>query len=468
MKKIIFIISVLLLGSCTDGFEDLNSNPNSPESANESQLLPTILFDLSNITVDQSYEFGDVVSQYTGNYEFNNLDIYRWQADDRFWSPMYGFLQNIKDLKTRAEENNNTNYKAVALILEAYTISIITDAYGDVPYSEANRTSEGLISPKYDTQQDIYISIFEKLEEANNMIDVSKTITRDILYNGKMIKWKKFANSLRLRLLLRTSGVQNVSLEMMNILNDASKYPIFTSNDDNAIYKYSGVLPDVSNVSLAGGGRDYEYFLRIPTTHFLNLLNNNKDPRLKLWVSPKVDTDDRTLGVIPGSAIGDIGRPTDFSRKSEDFFNTPNKIQGIFMTYSELNFILAEAREEAIINIGTAVDYYNTAVMASFDQWGVVMPSDFLTTNALYDNTTDRLYEQKWLALYHTGVEPWFDWKRTGKPEFIKAGTGNVNDNKVPVRLRYPSLEQSVNGENYKSASDKMGGDTVNSASWWW
>ncbi|WP_303318822.1 SusD/RagB family nutrient-binding outer membrane lipoprotein [Flavivirga abyssicola] len=469
MKKLIFLLSsFLILSGCTKDFEAINTNPNNQEKASESLLLPTIIFDLSNTLVNQTYAFGDVISQYAANYEFNDIDIYRWQGDDRFWSPMYGILQDISDLKNIAKTNENVNYESIALILEAYIFSIITDSYGDVPMSEANKTSEGLISPIYDKQEDIYNALLNKLEEANMLINTSETVTGDILYGGDMLKWKKFANSLKLRLLIHTSNVQNIATDINTIINDSNTYPIFESNDDNAIYKYSGNFPDISDVSQVGGGRGYEYFLRIPTTHFINLLNDNNDPRLELWVSPKEGTNDRTLGTAPGQSLSDIGRPNELSRRSTEFFESATKIQGIFMTYSELNFILAEVRENGIINLGTAEEYYNTAVTASFNQWEVTIPDNFLSATVSYDNTTERLYEQKWLALYHTSMETWFDWKRTGKPNFIQAGSGNINSNKVPVRLQYPNLEQSVNTTNYNKASADMGGDTINASSWWW
>jgi len=460
-------MALLVFSACTEDFDAINTNPNNPENASEALLLPTAIFDLTNIMVNETYGFGDIIGQYGARYEFNDLDIYRWQSDDRFWSPMYAILQNVKDIKEIAQENGNANYEAVALILESYIYSVITDTYGDVPMSEANRTKEGIITPVYDAQQDIYTRIFDKLETANTIINMSEAISGDLLYNGNMLQWKKFANSLRLRLLMRISDVQNVTNDMNSIVSNPSKYPIFESNSDNAIYEFSGSLPNVSQVALPGGGRDYDYYLLIPTTHFINLLNTNNDPRLELWVSPKAGTNDRTLGVAPGQALSDIGRPADFSRRSTAFYESATLIQGIFMTYSEVNFLLAEASEKGYIT-GAAKGYYDTAVAASFEQWKVPMPANFLTTTVPYDAATDRLYEQKWLALYHTGIEPWFDWKRTGKPSFIQAGPGNLNGNKVPVRLRYPSLEQSVNKANYDAASSAMGGDDINSSSWWW
>ena len=474
MKHLIYSIILLLVTvTCTNDFEEINTNNNNPVAASEELLLPTVLLDLSNLTVNETHYFGEIIGQYSARYQFNDVDLYQWGADDRFWSPLYGILQDVKDIETIAITKENLNYEAIAKILKAYIFSIITDAYGDVPMSEANRADEGIFSPVYDSQEAIYDKLLSLLEEANNKIDLNTTVNGDRLFDGDMMRWKKFANSLRLRMLLRISGVRNVSTAMVEIVSNPSTYPVFESINDDAVYQYSGVFPDIPIVSEPGGGREFEYFLQIPTTHFINVLLQNNDPRLVLWVSPR-DCDladpgciqDRTQGVVPGLLIGDIGDPSNYSRRAVAFFESATLIRGIFMTYSELNFILAEARENGIINMGSAQEYYNKGVMASFSHWGITMPGDFLTTTIPY--TTQRLYEQKWLALYHTGVETWFDWKRTGKPDFIQAGPATINGGKVPVRLMYPTLEQSLNATNYNAAVSLMGGDNINVSSWWW
>ena len=476
MKKLIYIIVIFTLFiTCTNDFEEINTNNNNPITASEDLLLPTVLLDLANLTVNQTYLFGEITGQYGARYQFNDIDLYQWGADDRFWSPLYSMLQDLKDIESLAKANGNPNYEAIAKILKSFIFSTITDAYGDVPMSEANKADEGILSPVYDSQEMIYDNLLLLLEEANSLIDLNITINGDRLYDGDMMKWKKFANSLRLRMLLRISNVRNVSMAMAEIVGNPSTYPVFETVNDDAAYQFSGVLPDVPIISEPGGGREFEYFLLIPTTHFINLLNQNNDPRLELWVSPR-DCDlsdpgcvqDRTQGVAPGLLIGDIGDPSNYSRRAVEFFKSATLIKGIFMTYSELNFILAEARENGIISTGSAQDYYNKGVMASFAQWGVTMPGDFLSTTVPYDNSTQRLYEQKWLALYHTGSETWYDWKRTGKPDFIQAGPATVNGGKVPVRLMYPSLEQSLNATNYNAAVSLMGGDNINASSWWW
>lgn len=479
MKKIFFLLFTLtIFSACTEGFENLNENPNQPKKAGKPELiLKSAIFELANITSEQAHLFTDIVSQYAADYQFNDLDLYKWQGDDRFWYPMYAILEDLKDIKSEEKVATNNNYKAVALILEAYIFSIITDAYGDVPMSEANRAEEGILTPKYDKQQDIYKAILAKLVEANNIADVSQTIEGDAIYKGNMLNWKKFANSLRLRLLLRINKKQDVTAEMTQIITNSAKYPIFTSNSDNAIYNYSGNLPDISPISKAAGGRGYDYFRRIPTQQFIDLIKDN-DPRLELWISPReckkeeieagTCVSDRLQGTLPGQSIDKVGTPGKYSRRSAEFFTSATKIQAIFMTFSELNFILAEAKQTGIISTGTTKEYYDKGVEASFTQWGLTMPTDFLTATAPYNASSEVLYQQKWLALYHTGIESWLDFKRTGKPSFIKAGPDNTNGGKVPVRMLYPSLEQSVNKVNYDTASSAMGGDTMNASSWWW
>ncbi|MFV0248887.1 MAG: SusD/RagB family nutrient-binding outer membrane lipoprotein [Tenacibaculum sp.] len=480
MKKLIYLlISLFVLNSCTNGFEELNTNPNEPEIIEAAdQFLPSIIFDLSQITSSQAYHFTDIISQYAASYEFNNLDLYEWTGDDRFWSPMYSILENIKDFKNHADATNNINHQAIALVLQSYIYSIITDAYGDVPMTEANKTAEGIVRPKYDKQETIYKTLLENLNKANQLLSSPESIdaSYDILYRGDMLKWKKFANSLRLRLLLHSSSVQDVSEELSEIINNPTVYPVFESNADNAIYNYSGSFPNISSVTKPGGGRDYDYFLRVPTQTFIDAIKEN-DPRLELWVSPRdcsgenapADcSSDRLQGVLPGLNVGDIGRPNEYSSRSIAFFESPVKIQGIFLTYSEINFIKAEVVQAGFVSIGSAKEYYEKAVSASFEQWGLITPSNFLTETAPYDASSEVLYVQKWIALYHTGIESWSEIKRTGKPSFIKAGPASTNDNKMPVRLLYPSLEQSVNSENYNKATADMGGDNLNSSSWWW
>jgi hypothetical protein len=465
MKKIISLLLLLTVSiSCTDGFEEINTNKNQPTASQPKQLLPNVIFNIANSNVTNSYDFGDILAQYGGFYEYNQLDVYNWGADNRFWG-MYKWLNDITDIKKQAIALNDKNYEAISLVLETYTMSLITDTYGYAPYSEASKGESGILKPKYDSQEEIYTQLLLNLDKANALIDTSKKVQGDLLFAGDMMKWKKLCNSLHIRLLMRISNKVNVSTKLNEIITKPAAYPLFQSNTDNANYVYSGSYPNISPMS-DGVNRLYGYNIVVPSTHLVNILLANNDPRLEEWIDPISGTTNH-LGLQPGLALDQIGEPTNYSRRAEDYFYTKTKISSIFMTYSELNFLLAEASQRNLIATESAKTYYDIAVEASFKQWNVLMPANYLTKTAPYNTSNEVLYTQKWLALYHTGIESWLDWKRTGKPSFIQAGSGATHNGKVPRRIMYPSLEQSVNAENNTVALEKMGSDDINVKIWW-
>ncbi|MEO1449744.1 MAG: SusD/RagB family nutrient-binding outer membrane lipoprotein, partial [Bacteroidota bacterium] len=330
MYKYILILLVCLLPvACTQDFEEINTNQNEPETVSAALLLPTVIFDYADLAVNQNFSFGDIVGQFAANYEFNSVDIYDWTSDDRFWG-IYGILQDVKDIERYGQETNDKNYEAIGIILRSYGISILTDVYGDVPYSEATRADEGIFAPVYDSQESIYNTLMGELKRASDLIDEDETVDGDILFKGSMNAWKRFANSLRLRMLLRSSEAQDNSAAMQEIVDNPARYPLLDNNEDNAVYEYSGSLPDLSPYS-AGRGRDYDYFLGIPTNHVINILSANNDPRLQVWFDPKPTTSD-FIGTGPGQDLANVGRPNDFSTKGASFFNESDKISAIFMT----------------------------------------------------------------------------------------------------------------------------------------
>ena len=460
----IFLYSILMFGfsACTNDFEELNTNPNEPESVSADFLLPTVEFDLANSMVTNTQDFGDLLMQYHARYEFNDIDIYNWTASSRYWS-WYSILQDVSDIIQYGQDNNNPNFEAIGLILKSFAFSHITDAYGPVPYDEALEAKTGNTTPAYDSQESIYQDMLADLERANSIIG-SGSVNGDHMYGGDMSKWKKFANSLRVRLLMRTSNVQNVSAALTAIVNDPVTYPLFENNGDNAIYDYTGALPSISPIS-SGVGRAYEYYLAIPTTTFINTLKKYDDPRIDEWLDPNGFPEYK--GTDPGQVLADIGRPADFSTKDSSYFDVSGKVDAIYMTYSELQFLLAEAAERAILS-EDAQSFYEAGVQASFDQWGVPIPSDYLSGKAAYESgNMEKLFDQKWLSLYRNTTEAWFDWKRTGMPAFIQAGPGTQNDGEIPVRLLYPGIEQSVNPESYQAAVSALGADDINMRVWW-
>ncbi|MGI9526451.1 MAG: SusD/RagB family nutrient-binding outer membrane lipoprotein [Weeksellaceae bacterium] len=462
-NKILSIISLSLLFSCTDNFEDINTDKNYPTTVSTEYVLPTVLFNLADKVASTGYDMGEILPQYGGYYEYNNLDIYKWGADDTFWE-MYSYLEDLNDVKELAIETENHNYEAISLIVESYMMGLITDTYGYAPYSEALRADEGLYTPKYDSQEEIYEQLLINLEKANEIINDTDEVKGDIYFNGDMSRWKKFSNSLKLRMLMRISNVKDVSADIKTLVNNPDKYPLILNVEDNAEYIYGSGYPNASPISKPRGARYYSYELIVPTTTLINTLQSYDDPRLQEWVDPKDGTTDY-IGLVPGLSLGDIKEPTEYARRAVKYFESPNLSKAWLITSAEVNFLLAEAAERNLI-AGSAKEYYEKGVQSSFKQWNVEIPADYLTIQAPYDASTDILYEQKWLALYHSGIEAWIDWKRTGKPAFIKPGPG-AELNEVPRRLIYPIIEQSINAESYRAAINALGGDDITIRVWW-
>lgn len=463
MKKIIYLFFVAFATfSCTEDFTEINTNTNQPETVSADLLLPTVIFNFSDLAVLQNNDFGHIIGQYTANYEFNNLDLFNWSSDGRYWG-IYSQLQNIKEIENYGKNTSNPNYEAIAIILRAYGVSLLTDIYGDVPFTEAVQGDTKNFTPVYDSQESIYKALLADLEKANTIINTN-SVKGDILFGGDMTKWKKFGNSLRLRMLLRSSNKMDNSAAMSSIISDLATNPIISTNEDNAIYEYSGSLPNLSPYSV-GRGRPYDYYLGVPTTHIINLLKENNDPRLMEWFDPKKETTEY-IGVAPGLTLKEVGRPINYASKAASYFDIANKMKGVFMTTSEVHFILAEAIERNIIS-GDAKMYYDKAVELSFEEAGVKMPDNFLTTTAPYNADNESLETQKWISLFHNPLQGWLTWKRNGLPSFIKAGPATTNNGEIPVRMMYPSIEQSVNKANYNAAVSKIGGDNINTRIWW-
>lgn len=467
MKKIIFPLLVLsLLSSCTRGFEEMNTDRDNftENTITAKLLLPTILYQFADYQVSNNFDLGMRVSQQMAYLLYNQTDRYNWTATDAYWR-FYGQLQNLNDLDAIGVRTTKPQYQGISKILKAFMFTQISDAYGSVPMSEAGKNAQGILTPKYDSQEEVYKQSNELLKEANNLLKNTSGVDGDKLYGGDTQKWRKFANSLRLRILLKMMNKANVAAEIAQIYSNASEYPIFQSNSDAAVYNYSGVGNDVSPLSF-GRGRMYEMeqLAGLPTTMLNMATKYGNDPRIDTWYAkPKNAPNGSHVATTPGLQNSSYA---DVSMLNPAFYTNATFIKGIMMNYSELQFILAELSEKGVIS-GSAKTHYENGVKASFDFWKTTMPANYLTTTAAYSEANPTLIaEQKWLANFWNGFEAWNDFKRTKLP-VLKPAESNNNENKIPNRLIYPSIEQSVNPENYSKAAQQIGGDNINSKMWW-
>jgi hypothetical protein len=477
------LMIVMLLG-CTGDFEEINTNPNSPTSTQPSLILPGVQRDMINSITDETWSIGNTVIQHTSKNQFVNEDRYLWGERNGIWNAVYDNMRDVNNIIIQSEKDNFPNYKGVALILRAWMFSLTTDAYGDIPYSEAQNGKEGIFFPKYDTQESIYAGILADLEEANELLDGAINIAGDLIYGGDVESWRKLANSLRIRYLMRISDRQNVSATLTSIVNNPTQYPVFTSNNDHAVYNYQAEAPNQFPLFTYRIGSFNEF--RASKTLTDRLIATD-DPRLYIFVRPTPETegtpstaDDEYVGIPNGMADVEAlqynGGPQFQSRVGPLFFEKANSelglqiAKGVIMTYAELQFLLAEASEKSLI-VGTPETYYLNGINASFSFYGLTPEAGYLTQPAVaYTGTEEQLLEkigtQKWISLFFQGLEAWFDWKRTGYP-VLAPGVDNQNDDVIPVRFIYPISEQSLNGDNRAAAVSRQGADDLKSRVWW-
>ena len=241
--KLWMLLAVSLLG-CTGDFEEINTNRNNPISTQPNLILPGVQRDMMNMLVGETWSIGNTVMQHTAKNQFVNEDRYLWGEINSIWNSVYDNMRDVNNILIQAEQNNLPNYRGVALILKSWMFSLATDAYGDIPYTDALSGKEGVFFPKYDTQESIYEGILSDLEEANVLLTGALPVSGDLIYGGDVGAWRKLANSLRIRYLMRISDRRDVSADLSAIVNDPEDFPIFTGNDDHAVYTYQAESPN--------------------------------------------------------------------------------------------------------------------------------------------------------------------------------------------------------------------------------
>ena len=503
--KIALVLSALCTAiSCDNNFEEINTNQNVPTDVTPDLLLSGVIRNTLNNQVGEAWGIGNIVVQHTAKIQFVNEDRYLWGEQNGIWNTVYGNMRNLQNVINFAEKATpvQNNYLGVALVLKSWMFSLATDAYGDIPYSEANKgKSAGIYLTKYDAQETIYNGILADLKKANEILGTSsEAIGGDILYGGgagSIIKWRKLANSLRLRYLMRISKKRNVAADMQEIIGNTTQNPIFENNGDNAVLVYQVGAPNQWPLYTTRVGSFDEF--RLSKT-LADLLTANSDPRLAVFGRPtqnSVIVGSPLIQGIPNGledtqALSFNGGPQNVSRVGYTFaclvcndtgqaVPVANASRGLLMTYAELQFILAEARERNLITSGVAETFYTNGINANFDYYrGIVpasygidlaMPASFLTQSSVaYTGTTqeklNKVATQKWIALFFNGLEAWYDWRRSGLPA-LTPGASNLNDNKIPIRYIYPLSEQSLNATNRTEAVSRQGADLINTPVWW-
>ncbi len=471
ITSIVAASSVLL--SCTKDFKEINTDPNRIDQISPGTLLNPIIYEVASFNMDRADAITFDLMQVMLPFPSATGGIHRYELTENTgsstWNAYYRWMKNIKEMYDASVKAQDPNYQAIAMTLNAWVTSNLTDVFGDVPYSEALRGDEQVFFPKFDKQEEIYPKLLSDLDSANKLFVTNRAMVygTEVLFANNVSKWKKFCNSLHLRLLLRLSNKTSIDAytQIRNIVSNPTQYPIFTSNADAAVLNLTGITPLVSPW---GRPVDFPTF-RAAGKFFVDSLNATNDPRRAKFLSQA-----RSLAT-GNPTIGYKGIPHGYTGSESQFDYQPsNFVQGLvtapmiipILPYAEVEFIKAELEWKSGNN-GAAKAAYEKGVKAAIEQWGLTIPTDFFTNPyAAYDGSLERIMIQKYFALFFVDYQQWSEYRRTGLP-VLPVGPGMQNNGVMPSRFQYPISVRISNPEKYQQAVEGMGGDDINTKVWW-
>lgn len=479
MKKIFVLLAVVAALAGCNKFDDLNVSPTVLSEPSTRGLLTNVLQNVPGTAFGNNA--GNFYVQYLSEGPYPGGSLYSTRNFDFagfYTGPLFD-LQKIIEYNTDeatkvtyAAPNINgahDNQIAVARILKAYFFWWLTDRYGDIPYSEALKGA-GSFAPAYDKQQDIYTALFKELKDAAALIKpADKAVVGDILLNGNMAMWKKFAATTRLMM----------SLRLIKADFAKGKAEFESAFADGVI----GIGEDIQYKYIAGDPNNYnpwynnysvsnrnDYAISTTMTDYMAPKN---DPRLKVYGE---NLDGTVVGLQYGRNIA-INIPAVYSRIG-DYFRGQASPATIY-SYAQVLFTLAEAAKVGYITGGDAAaeSNYYAAIEASWKfygiEWNLANQAAFATyiteTDVAYTPSTGykSIMTEKWIHLYLNGYESWADWRRTGFP-VLTAAVDAIDPRGIPTRQGYPTQENSINGVNYKAAVLRLGGTDDNYGKIWW
>ena len=464
----IYIISIVFLGTmaCESGFNELNIDPNQSTDVELAFQFAGALVDASDDRFEAwrtnfIYPSGIVQhcanTWWTGNtYGLN--DQWFGAYFDRVYT---GYGKNIVDLINRAAEDpEEVNILSAARIWRAYLFQKATDLYGDVPYSEAGLGFiNGVNAPAYDNQQAIYTDMINELTEAVADFDATKkSLQGDLIFNGDLDKWTKFANSLRLRMGMRMSKVDAATAQ--SVVSAAINAGVMTSNDDIAYMEHTDQRGNGNSAVVQA-----DHFFLYST--LVDYMKSTNDPRLPIFGQVY---DGGGGNVVPTDPANYIGLPVGAQNGGDEFVRInlehfrSNDVPYFHMLYAEVEFLLAEA---AVRGWGAsdAASHYNAGVRAHMEHLAMYPGSPivseaeistFLTNNTLDESTTEAslqdINEQLWVAHFFNGYEAFANWRRSGYPALTPSPHPSATVSFVPRILPYPGVEAINNPDNFNAA----------------
>ncbi len=510
MKKILnyslFGVIMLVMTGCDKGLSDLNVNKTNPISLDPALLLNQAIINTSFPVKSLVFDIGIVqqmVSPNGGvlagaNFNQDSRDV----TTANLWATYYqSVIKNTHDALMRSKDvAGRSNMYNMVRIYQSYVFMILTDEYGEIPYTQGGAGySDQILFPKYDRQQDIYPKIIQELTDAVAALDPGGTIeSGDALYAGNIGQWKKFAYSLMLRAGMRLSKIDPTKAQ--STVQAAVAGGVITSNADNAYIRHDANFTQPIGSTL-NGSEAANFYLTKP---FVDILKSTSDPRLQSIAIRYVGatsgagqtvaagTTDPTkqigmpIGYDNGSIAGAVqadGLASFYDYSQLDRRRMVKISSPVFLvTAAQTNLLLAEARFRGWITSGTADQYFSDGIkahmdqMVSYDPGCAVAGADrdtYVTANPLAAGTElVQINTQYWIASFLNGPEAFANFRRSGYPALTPNPYGQPNNPDVPNgtfirRLTYPTSELSVNTTNVNEAITRQGADKLSTRVWW-
>ncbi len=473
MKNIFAIFLTILLFSSCSKLPETNINTKDPTKVPGESLFTAAQLNLCDQMVTpnvNSNNFRMFVQQWTETTYIDeaNYDITTRPIPGNFWNTLYrSVLINFQECEKVLTETGNLpgdgpavlqNKLAIVEVMTVYTFSVLVETFGNVPYTEA--MNQTILTPKYDDGLTIYKDLIDRLNAAIAKMDRSQGSfgSADNMYGGNTDLWYKYANSLKLRMGMILSDVEPA---LAKSTCEAAAPNVISANSDNAAVTYMSSQPNNNPVNenlVLSGRNDF-----VAANTLVDMMNDRNDPRRPLYFTTIGD------GTYKGGIYGASNDFTKFSHVNPAL--TEPSFAGMFFDAAEAEFLLAEGVERGYSVGGTAADHYNKAIKASIEYWGGTS-ADAATylaqTKVAYSSATgtwkQKIGEQKWIALYNSGFTSYSAFRLLDFPALVAPPDAN---SPLPVRLTYPTTEQTLNGANRAAAAAAIGGDLVTTKLFW-
>jgi Starch-binding associating with outer membrane len=480
MKKLFYctFLSSVFIVSCKKDITNLNINPNLPVTVTSASLFSNAVVNLADVMASTNVNnnnfrlfvqyWTETIYRDETRYNLNGRSI-----ADRWWATFYRNI--IKDLteasKVAEKETLNLtaaqikNRKAIDDMLIVYCYYTLISSFGDVPYTDALNIDK--LQPAYDNAATVFTSISTMLDASITALDATTTAygSADFILNDDVSGWQLFGNSLKLRMGMLVADSDPATAKTMV---EAAAPAVIATNAENIKMNYLSAPPNTNPVwedLIQSGRHDF-----VAASTLMNKMKSFNDPRIPYYFDQAITAGKGYVGQTPG-----VGATfNDFSAPSAKISET--QFPHTFFSYSEMEFLKAEAAERGFAVGGTAAAHYNNAIDASFEEWGGTAAEALIyrTQPAVNYATAPGTYKEKigtqaWIALYNRGYDAWTEWRRLDYP-VLPVPTGALfADGETPSvikRLTYPVVEQNLNKTNYQNASKAIGNDQITQKLW--